>query len=234
MISQGIFGAYIVIGIISSFSPCLFPLLPSYVALTINSKYSKKVIFLSSLALLSGIMIVFFTIGLLFTYALSFLGSYLLRNYTVFKTIQATLLILAGVILIRKPSFMDKIQLPEKIERMIYDENQATKPFTLSFLIGLAYTIIAIPCAGGYFIAVWTSLIGESLWNQFLLVLAFTIGAGLPFMIMSLYVPRFRSSFIQTVHNAQSKISIGLGIMMILVGIWLLTTDSSTFGISNI
>ncbi len=225
MVSQSDLIINFFLGLGASFSPCLFPLLPSYVAVTMKSEKSKKTSLISSLALITGILIVFFSLGQIF----DLVGSQLIKNYSSLATIQAVLLVIAGTLLIRTPSIMYKIKLPSRFESMLYREDDNRNLYYFNFLIGLAYTIIAAPCAGGFFLTTWTMLIGESLINQFFITLFFSLGAGLPFIIMSLYIPTIRADLVANIHDASNKIFKVLGIVLISVGIWLYVDVTNQF-----
>ncbi|MHA2030855.1 MAG: hypothetical protein ACW99Q_15860, partial [Candidatus Kariarchaeaceae archaeon] len=138
-----------------------------------------------------------------------------------FAKFQAVLFVIAGLLLIKTPSILYKIKLPDRFEAVLYSDNPNRNPFVFNFLIGLSYTVIAVPCAAGYFIVVWDTLVEVNFIDQFLIVLAFSFGAGLPFIIMSLYIPQVRSEIVGKIHNASRKISIVMGIILIIVAIWL-------------
>lgn len=225
MVSSELLTANIIIGLLSSFSPCLFPLLPSYLATQMKMKQSKMTSLLSSLALILGIVVVFFSIG----FIANIFEQALIQNYFIFARIQAVILIIAGLILIKTPSFMYKIRLPSKLENFIYSENAQKNSILFSFILGLVYTIIAAPCAGALFLGVWSQLIGQTIIDQFLLVLFFALGAGLPFLAMSLFIEDITPKTIGRIHSTSSKISIILGIIFIMVGIWLIFDSTKSF-----
>ena len=126
------------------------------------------------------------------------------------------------------PSILSKITIPSRLEIFTHNIFERDNPYLSSFLIGTLYTIIAVPCASGIFVLVWVEMILEPLTIKFLIVLFFALGSGLPFFFMSLYVPSFNSTFMKSVNNARRKITIILGLILILVGIWLYSTDSPT------
>lgn len=225
MVSSELLTANIIIGLLSSFSPCLFPLLPSYLATQVKMKQSKMTSLLSSLALILGIVVVFFSIG----FIANKFEQALIQNYFIFARIQAVILIIAGLILIKTPSFMYKIRLPSKLENFIYSENAQKNSILFSFILGLVYTIIAAPCAGALFLGVWSQLIGQTIIDQFLLVLFFALGAGLPFLAMSLFIEDITPKTIGRIHSTSSKISIILGIIFIMVGILLIFDSTKSF-----
>lgn len=188
-------------------------------------KQSKMTSLLSSLALILGIVVVFFSIG----FIANKFEQALIQNYFIFARIQAVILIIAGLILIKTPSFMYKIRLPSKLENFIYSENAQKNSILFSFILGLVYTIIAAPCAGALFLGVWSQLIGQTIIDQFLLVLFFALGAGLPFLAMSLFIEDITPKTIGRIHSTSSKISIILGIIFIMVGILLIFDSTKSF-----
>ncbi|MHA2504208.1 MAG: cytochrome c biogenesis CcdA family protein, partial [Candidatus Kariarchaeaceae archaeon] len=173
----------LILGLLSAFSPCLFPLLPSYVAMILQTKQSRRTVIFSSFFLILGLMVVFLFIGAIS----NSIGSFLISNYSLFAKIQGAILILAGLFMIRTPSFIYKITLPDRVENWLYDENRgASRPYLFSFMLGLLFTIIAAPCASGFFLFVWFTLAGQTFTSQVALVLAFAVGVGLPFLLIAL------------------------------------------------
>lgn len=212
----------LLLGLITSFSPCLFPLLPTYFAVIIKSERSQnasqRVQILSALALMSGVLVVFFSLTLFLNVAIS---SFLLQNYVTFAKIQSIILIIAGIFLVSKPNFMSSIQLPDKFYGLIYGDRDNPNPYRFSFLIGLGYTLIAAPCAGGYFLAVWGNVLSFNLIEQFLLISIFSFGAGLPFLLIGSLLPRINQKGAQNLLLASERISLILGSILIFIGIYL-------------
>ena len=211
------------LGLLATFSPCLFPLFPTYVAIVTKSGHSKAKSVLSSLSLMAGVLLVFLSLTFLTNQAFR---SFLIDNYVNFATLQAILLIIAGFLLIRPPIFLSKIQIPQWFYNMISKEDKEPNPYLVSFILGLFYTIIAAPCAGGYFFAFFNNTLGLAFVEQFILVLMFSIGAGTPFLIASVVMSDLGKDFTMRFHDASHKISILLGVMLIVVGIWLYTSVS--------
>lgn len=206
------------LGLLATFSPCLFPLFPTYVAIVTKSGYSKSKSIFSSLSLMAGVLLVFLSLTFLTNQAFR---SFLIENYVSFATLQAVFLIIAGILLIRPPLFLSKIQVPQWFYNMISREDKDPNPYLVSFILGLFYTIIAAPCAGGYFFALWKNVIGLAFIEQFILVLSFSIGAGTPFLVASVVMPDIGQDFSMRFQDASHKISIILGLMLIIVGFWL-------------
>ncbi|MHA2274915.1 MAG: cytochrome c biogenesis CcdA family protein [Candidatus Kariarchaeaceae archaeon] len=211
------------LGLLATFSPCLFPLFPTYVAIVTKSGYSKSRSLFSSFSLIAGVLLVFLSLTFLTNQAFR---SFLIDNYVSFATLQAIFLMVAGILMLRPPLFLSKIQIPAWFYKMISNEEKEPNPYLVSFILGLLYTIIAAPCAGGYFFAFWNNLLGLAFVEQFILVLMFSLGAGTPFLIASVIMPEFGQDLTMRFQDASHKISQILGIMLIIVGFWLLSTVS--------
>ena len=209
----------IILGLLSAFSPCLFPLLPTYVAMILRTQESRKTVVFSSLFLISGLIVVFLFIGAIS----NLIGAFLISNYSLFAKIQGGLLILAGGLMIKTPAFIYRITLPDKVENWLYDEDRGkNRPYVFSFILGLLFTIIAAPCASGFFLYVWSTLIGQSFPSQFLLVLAFSLGVGTPFLLISVFLPDISGETVGKMHATTNYISKILGVILIGVGIFLI------------
>ena len=177
-----------------------------------------------SLSLMAGVLIVFLSLTFLTNQAFR---AFLIENYVSFATLQAVVLIISGFLLIRPPVFLSKIQIPQWFYNMITSKDKEPNPFLVSFILGLLYTIIAAPCAGGFFLVLWNNILGLTFINQFILVLMFSLGAGTPFLIASIVFPDLGQDFTMRFQNASHKISLLLGVMLIIAGFWLATTVSA-------
>lgn len=170
---------------------------------------------------MTGVFIVFFILSIFLNATVS---RFLISNYVNFARIQAGLLILSGYLIIKKPAFLSKIQVPNKFYDLLYDEEENINPIKMSFLLGLFYTIIAAPCAGGYFVTIWVQTLGKSIFEQVILISVFSIGVGLPFLIFTLLFPNSKSVNIQRFGESSNRISLFVGIVLVLSGLYLFST----------
>ncbi|MCH8908356.1 MAG: hypothetical protein IH840_14810 [Candidatus Heimdallarchaeota archaeon] len=221
MVTLVILSINLIFGLLTTFSPCLFPLLPTYLAIISSSGNSLRKRTISVFALMLGVFIVFFVMSIFLNATIS---RFLILNYVTFARFQAILLILSGYLIIQKPSFLSKIQVPNKFYQLLYDHEDKPSPIKISFMLGLFYTIIAAPCAGGYFITIWLQTLGKSIIEQVLLILVFSIGVGLPFLVFSVLFPSTKSINIPGLGATSNRISIVVGIILILSGFYLFLT----------
>lgn len=209
-------------GLLASFSPCLFPVMPTYLSIIAQDNKSSRLRILGSmLALMAGILIVFSIISLVITETV---GQFILNNYRNFAIFQAVLTIAVGGILIYTPKFMYNIKLPQFFEDFMYSDNVQNRTIYLSFIMGLAYTIIATPCAIGYFLGAISSVIGQTIFVKLLGFTFFSMGASLPFLLLALIVPEIKENFVSGIQKGSFMIKLILGVLVVIAGIWLLVT----------
>ena len=210
------------LGILTALSPCLFPLMPSYLAIIARENdISRTRMWLSLISLIAGLMIVYVTLGLFMSYLLS-LFQIFLKNYASFAILQGILLVLIGLMMIYTPSFLSSLDVSSRMSEIIHHKNLESNTILLSFLIGLFFTIIAIPCAASYFLLSWTTASTVPLLDRFLGLVIFSIGASLPFVIITLLYPELKATFVQTMNKGHSIIKSVLGVIVMGSGVWLI------------
>ncbi len=180
------------LGLTASFYPCLFPVLPSFVAYTVDAhdKWWKGAT--SSLLVTLGIMVVFIAMGLIFT---SFLDL-LVPRYREFALIQGVVLLLLGSLMIIGSSV--KLHVFEAVNAQansILDKIE--NAWLMSFLIGLFFAALAAPCAIIVFLTIFTIAASESVIGIIVLMIVFSIGAGIPFFLLGSLVPLLKESMMQ-------------------------------------
>lgn len=208
-------------GLLSALSPCLFPLFPNYVAVSMKRKSNLLSSVGSALLLTAGIL----TVLLLFAWFASYtLTSFLIRNYLYFAVFQASILIISGIILVKTPSIIYNIKLPQKIENWIFSEDDSKNFFVISYVLGLIFTIIAAPCASGYFLSVLAMSISRVFIEQLIVLLSYSLGAGLPFLVFSVFNVTVSGETIGKIHWLNNRLSLLLGSILIITGGWILFT----------
>ena len=212
------------VGLLTSFSPCLFPLMPTYLSLLSSEKNSatKSKQLLSILSLGIGIFIVFAGLTLLYSFSLHAIFSIFLNQYIVFAIIQGSILILLGILTIFTPKFITNIKMPDWLNEKVTKEQ--ANPIFSSFLIGLFYTVIAAPCALSYFIFSWTALAAfNSVLIQVIGSLIFTLGTLIPFFILALFIPKLKATTQKRIHKGSTYFKYIIGFILFCSGIWLIT-----------
>lgn len=198
-------GVIYLAGLISFFSPCIFPLLPIYLGMLTNNGKSSVV---KTAVFILGLSVSFVILGL----GAGSIGN--IFDSEIFRIISGLTIILFGVIQaeIIKIPFLEKTRLLELKKR---EENSIVGAFLLGFTFSLGWT----PCVGPILAAIFliTSDGGSPVYAA-LLMLVYVSGLATPFLIFSFVSDKFlkKSSKIKKYLPMVKKIS---GILMIIVGI---------------
>ncbi|QDI91955.1 cytochrome c biogenesis protein CcdA [Salicibibacter cibarius] len=214
-------GIAFIAGLISFFSPCVFPLLPAYLAQLTGGNISseaidadRKLIFSRSIGFIIGFTIIFLLLGLSST----LLGS-LFRQYS------EAIMQLGGIIIILFGLQMSGIITIRALlsEKKVAKTPKKSTSFTGSVGFGLVFAAGWMPCIGIVLGSILTlaGTSGSMLAGSSMLFV-YSMGLGVPFMGVSLlYAKSFQK--LSSIHRflpAVQKIS---GIIMIVLGILLFT-----------
>lgn len=206
------------LGILSSLSPCFFPLFPSFLAYIAEVENDIGRGFAAGLACSFGILISFMIYGL----SASLVVQPLLTYGSLLRYLFGIGIIVLGVIMITplKRVFF-RIHPPKGLHKV--------KGVLGAFILGLIFTIIVAPCAAPLFIsAILLAATLKSLWSTLLALLVFSLGASLPFIVASLlvstaknFVGRRYRRFSQLFEQISALILILTGLLLILPAIGL-------------
>ena len=184
-------------GLYVALSPCLFPIMPMTIFRimskdTVDSKGnvaypSRKESLRWVSILVSGIMITFITVVLIIMYIWQEFGVQLNYLRSPLSYLLGVILILMGVFILfpklSEKSFA-KIPIPQRISDMMARDEYREMDL---FIIGLGYSVIALPCIFAVFLALITIIvsIANPLFTIAGLVL-FSIGLYIPYLILVL------------------------------------------------
>ena len=178
------FSFALIAGLISFFSPCVFPLIPAYIThLTGGMVEGDKLVTRPSVLLLrSFIFIIGFSIVfVLFGATASFLGQFLRENRELFQQISGILIVVFGFQTLGWLQF--KFLLKEK--RMDLSKIRTSSVFS-SLLLGMAFAAGWTPCVGLALSSILL-LAGDTatVTSGIYLLIVYSLGLGIPFMIIS-------------------------------------------------
>jgi cytochrome c-type biogenesis protein len=213
-------------GVLSFFSPCVFPLLPGFLAylagLDVTEMQKKKgfnkVLFLNTLFYVLGFTLVFATIGLILTTVLQY-SSLTLRSWL--SRIGGIIIITFSLYLlgILKIPFLDREHAPHVRRRAGY---------TTSFLFGVAFAVGWTPCIGAVLGSIFT--LGASQPEMaFVLLFAYAFGLAIPFLLVGTLYSTF-SPYLRGITKYTRVASILLGLLLLALGLLLLFNRMSIFG----
>lgn len=206
-------------GIITFISPCLLPMLPIYISYFAGGgERSTKKTMKCALGFILGFTVVFVSMGAL----AGTIGSFL-------KSHQQTVNIVSGVIVIFFGlNFLGilKINLFHGSKRSI---DTSDLGFFTSVLFGIIFSVGWTPCVGAFLgsALMLASQQGHVLTGMTML-LCYSLGLGIPFIISALLIDRLKSTFALIKRNYRI-INIICGGFLILIGILMATGAMGRF-----
>ncbi|HGK3719905.1 TPA: thiol-disulfide oxidoreductase-associated membrane protein CcdA2 [Streptococcus pneumoniae] len=176
-------------GILSFFSPCILPLLPVYTGVLLDDKdgaqassgkFSISVTsLLRTLAFIAGISFIFILLG----YGAGFLGDLLYAFW--FQYLTGAIIILLGL---HQMEILHFKGLYKEKRLQLQGQGQNGKGYSQAFLLGLTFSFAWTPCVGpvlGSVLALAASG-GSGAWQGAGLMLVYTLGLALPFLLLAL------------------------------------------------
>jgi len=216
-------GAFIA-GLLSFLSPCVFPLIPSYITYItglsfadLQAEHPSHIIrqksILHSLSFIAGFTVVFVLLGASATY----IGSVLQENATIIRKIGGVLLVILGIHVTGMLPL--KFLLGEK--RVSIKHKPAG--YVGSFLVGIAFAAGWTPCIGPILAAILAvAATQDSMYQGIMLLLLYSMGLGVPFFISALAMHRFLivfNRFKKYIHIFE----VFTGILLIVIGVLIYT-----------
>lgn len=201
-------------GILSFISPCHLPLIPLYVAYiagaTGDETIEKNVVLKNSTGFVIGFTIVYVCLG---AFA-GTIGSFLFKYQTYFNVAIGIVVILFGL------NFLGL--LPKFFNRHSHNSLEAPKSnlgFGSSLIFGLVFAIGWTPCVGA-FLGSALFLAGQqgSALQGTLMLLCFSLGLGIPFIISALLIDHLNSTFDFIKRNFKT-VTIISGVFLIIMGL---------------
>ena len=207
-------------GILSIFSPCILPILPIYLSMLANSSIGdiKDSNFKKGFLLKNTI---FFTLGISTTFFI--LGSSINALGSFFSTNKNLIMIIGGVIIILMGLFYLGIIKSELLsrEKRLSVKSKEMSPLS-AFFLGFTFSFGWTPCIGPILASVLImASSSESLFQSNLLILVYTFGFILPFIVASLFYSKLYKKFdkMKRYINEIKKIS---GAFIIIAGVVML------------
>lgn len=165
------------LGLLASFSPCVLPLYPGYLAYLsgMNDEAKGKSRYFLGFFVLAGVLLMMLILGLIIALLSVSVG----RALSIIIPVANLILIILGIMLLfNKNPFkaIPQIKIPA-----------LRKPFFNAFLYGLLYGPIALPCSGPLVVGIFAiSLTAGDALRQLSVFFWFGIGFGLPLLALSL------------------------------------------------
>lgn len=199
-------------GIITFISPCLLPMLPIYISYFAGGgeRTTKKTL-TGALGFVLGFTLVFVAMGAL----AGTLGSFLKKYQTVVNVVSGLIVILFGL------NFMGVLKL--NLFRGGAQMQVTPNGFFSSALFGMIFSVGWTPCVGAFLgsALMLASQQGHVL-EGMLMLLVYSLGLGIPFLISALLIDKLKSAFnwIKSHYNIVNTVC---GALLIFVGVLMAT-----------
>lgn len=199
-------------GILSFLSPCVLPLVPAFLvsiageaSLTGRARARTMA---HALAFVLGFSVVFTLLWV----AIALVGA--LAGEMVFRLQQAggVLLVVLGM------HMLGVITIPLLGRRTELRLEGGTSGLPRSFLIGTAFGVGMTPCVGPYLGTILTMLLGLEIAAGGVLLLAYSLGMGVPFLVIASGLGAARAATRWLSRNLQAVNMVG-GVLVILIGL---------------
>ena len=213
-------------GFASFISPCILPMIPIYLSYfigendnkeNIEDKNGKKTIasssrkmIINSIGFVIGFTIVFLLLGIF----ASSLGNLLTQNIKYIKIVFGVMIIIFGL------NYMEilKINVLNKTKRKNIDKKNFT--FIKSIIFGILFSCSWTPCIGTFLSSALLLVANsESLIKGVVMMLLYSIGLGIPFIVSAIFIDKLKNVFkvIKSHYSIIKKVS---GIILIISGIY--------------
>ena len=212
----------LIAGVGSFFAPCILPIIPAFLAyisgITISDlsksdktslvSINKTNVILNTVFFVLGFSVVFSVLGIVINSTLTTYSNELITGFNQ----------IGGIIIISFGMFMILSLKIQKLnfERRIFPSRIGAS-FPLSFIFGLAFAAGWTPCVGPILGSILT-LATVTPGIAFNLLLSYSIGIGIPFIIMGAFLTQ-ASSFVRKMNKHLKYYMVILGSFIIILGV---------------
>ena len=196
-------------GIITFISPCLLPMLPIYISYFAGGgERSTKKTLTGAIGFVVGFTVVFTLMGAL----AGTVGSFLKEHQTAVNIISGIVVIFFGL------NFLGvfKLNLFRGRDRSVDTSNMG---FFSAMLFGMIFSLGWTPCVGAFLgSALMLASQQGSVLVGTLMLLAYSLGLGVPFILSAVLIDKLKSAF-DWIKRNYKVINIVSGSLLILIGI---------------
>jgi len=218
-----------VAGLFSFLSPCVLPLIPSYLSFISGVSLEemrgeqalarvKWRLVLNSAAFILGFSLVFVSLGA----SASYLGSLFLGYRDIIRTVGGLFILLVGIYL------MGVFKIAALERYLQFNLNDKPAGYLGSVLVGITFAVAWTPCVGPILGAI-LAIAGASadVGRGVLLLATYAAGLALPFFLSAVAINSF-FQFSQAFRRYIQAFHVASGVLLAIVGV-LLLTDYMTF-----
>lgn len=214
-------------GVLSFFSPCIFPLLPVYFgylsgedellsmqdADRVSNKQAQRRLQMNVLVFVAGISTVFIILGAI----AGSMGAWLIEFVPVLVKVAGAAVVILGLFQ------LNMINLPILQQDRRFAFCRAQGGYARPYVLGLAFSFGWTPCVGPVLssILLLATTQGGAL-NAALLLLVYALGFGFPFLMISFFLGVFFKQY-KKLYPYLKGIRMAGGILLIIMGVLLFT-----------
>jgi len=214
-----IIGAFIA-GLLSFLSPCVLPLIPSYVTYITGLSFAdlqaehpshkvRQQTIIHSLLFIAGFTCVFVLLGA----SATFVGSFLQENMRLIRKVGGILIILFGVHL------TGLVPIQFLLGEKRFTINRKPAGYVGSFLIGVAFSAGWTPCIGPILASIlMVAATEKTVYHGIMLLLAYSMGLAIPFFLAALAMHQFLVIFNRFKKHIR-LFEIITGVFLVIIGI---------------
>lgn len=212
-------GAFLA-GLLSFLSPCVLPLIPSYVTYITGLSFAdlkaehpshvvRRKTVIHSLLFIAGFTTVFVLLGA----SASYLGNFLQEHMSIMRKIGGVLIVLFGV------HVSGVLNINALLGEKRLTINRKPAGYLGSILVGFAFAAGWTPCIGPILASILiVAATEEKVYHGMALLLVYSLGLGTPFLLSSLALHRFLNIFNRFKKHIR-LMEIITGVFLIVIGI---------------
>ena len=210
-------------GLISFVSPCIMPLIPSYVSYITGISYDElvspdsrrknmNITLLHSLAFVAGFSIIFVLLGA----SASLAGNLLARHLNTIRIVGGVLIIIMGVFV------MEVVNIPFLQREAKLHLKTRPAGYIGTLVVGMIFGAGWTPCTGPFLGSVLAlAMTSDTLGSGMVLLMFYSLGLGIPFILSAIAISAFLASFSKLKKHLKA-IRIVSGVVLIIMGVLLL------------
>lgn len=214
-------------GIVSFLSPCVLPIVPPYLAymsgVSLNDMSdevaARRKATIAAIFFVLGLSTVFLFLG----FTASAFGAFFLQNQELFAQISGVVVIVFGL------HFLGVFRIKMLDQEARLDAGDKGGSSFGAYVLGLAFAFGWTPCIGPQLGAILSLAAGEaSVTRGTVLLGVYALGLGVPFLLSAMFLTR-AMGLMNRIKPYMHRIEQGMGLLLVLVGLALVTGAFSTF-----
>jgi len=198
-------------GVISFISPCLLPMIPVFVMYFAGGDRSLSA-FRGSLGFVLGFSIVFVALGAL----AGLIGGFFIRHQVIVNIVTGSVVVVFGL------NYLGVLKIPF-LNRVRAGRDVKVTGFFSAVLFGIVFAVGWTPCVGAFLgSALMKASASASAAEGMLLLLFYSLGLGLPFVISAVLIDNLKNAF-EFVKRHYKTINIISGCFLCVIGVLMMT-----------